>query len=137
MTIKFELNLQKVNSGELGKEDFLESIVKEIEANMLIFQKNAVKLVEGAAVGKCPKCGRELKPGKNNWYCPGYNQEPKCEFSLWKTVAGKKISDEVIKELLQKKKTGLIKGFKNKAGNTFDAYLILDSDNKVAFAFKL
>lgn len=136
MTIKFELNLQKVNSGELGKEDFLESIVKEIEANMLIFQKNAVKLVEGAAVGKCPKCGRELKPGKNNWYCPGYNQEPKCEFSLWKTVAGKKIPDEVIKELLQKKKTGLIKGFKNKAGNTFDAYLILDSDNKVAFAFK-
>ena len=45
-------------------------------------------------------------------------------------------NDEVIKELLQKKKTGLIKGFKNKAGNTFDAYLILDSDNKVAFAFK-
>lgn len=136
LTIRFEVNLQKVNRGELAKEDFLKAIVEEVKKNMLLFQQNSTKLVNNPAVGKCPKCGRQLKPGKNNWYCPGYNQDPKCEFSVWTTIAGKKISDTIVKELLEKKKTSLIKGFKSKAGNTFDAYLVLDSSYKIGFAFK-
>lgn len=135
LTIKFELNLQKVNSGELSQEAFLEDLIREINENKASFQKNSKKIVEEASVEKCPKCGRELKSGKSNWYCPGYNQEPKCEFSIWNTIAGKKLTDAAVKELLEKKRTGLIKGFKGKSGNSFKAYLVMDSEFKVAFAF--
>lgn len=135
LTIKFEMNLQKVNSGELSKEEFLEGLINEIKKNKEAFQNNSTKIVQAASVGKCPKCGRELRHGKANWYCPGYNQNPNCDFSVWTTIAGKTISDATIKELLEKKKTGLIKGFKGKSGKRFDAHLILDSEFKVGFLF--
>lgn len=136
LTIRFELNLQKVNKGELTKEDFLRGLIKELEKNMAAFQQNTTRIVQDRSVGKCPKCGRNLKEGKANWYCPGYNQDPSCEFSIWTTIAGKKISDDIVEELLQKRKTRLIKGFKGKNGNSFDAYLVLDSTFKVGFEFK-
>ena len=136
LTIRFELNLQKVNKGELTKEAFLETLIEEIKKNMAVFQQNTTRIVQETSVGKCPKCGRNLKQGKSNWYCPGYKQDPVCEFSIWTTIAGKRISDDIVEELLKKRKTGLIKGFKGKNGNSFDAYLVLDSTFKVGFEFK-
>ena len=38
-------------------------------------------------------------------------------------------------KLLEKGKTDLIKGFKSKAGNEFDAYLILKDDKTTGFEF--
>ena len=136
LTIRFELNLQKVNKGELTKEAFLETLIEEIKKNMAVFQQNTTRIVQETSVGKCPKCGRNLKEGKGNWYCPGYKQDPVCEFSIWTTIAGKRISDDIVEELLKKRKTGLIKGFKGKNGNSFNAYLVLDSTFKVGFEFK-
>lgn len=142
MTIKFEEKLQKVNSGELTKDDFIQSILDDIKENKQNFMKNipAEKLGGVASIGKCPSCGRKIKEGKKGWYCEGYNQEPKCTFTLWKEVAGKKLSEAEAKKLLTNKKTGKIKGFTSKSGKKFDAYLVLQRDSanqyKAAFEFK-
>lgn len=141
MTIKFEEKLQKVNSGEITREDFLRDITDEIEINKQNFLKNIPieKLGSTASIGICPACGRKMKDGKKGWYCEGYNMEPKCGFSLWKEIAGKKIPEATARKLLTDKRTGLIKGFTSKAGKKFDAYLVLqksDLDNyKVSFGF--
>ena len=49
-------------------------------------------------------------------------------------ICSKNISDSDVKELISNKKTGVIKGFKSKAGKLFNAKLILE-DNKIKFDF--
>jgi len=55
-------------------------------------------------------------------------------FPIWKTVSGKKLTEAHVKQLLEKGRTGLIKGFKSKKGKSFDAHLVL-CEGKVTFEF--
>lgn len=134
LTIQFEEKLRKVNFGEMSKEEFLQQIREEVKENIEKIQNmDGIKLTSFSSLGECPKCGRVIKEGKMNYFCPGYNQEPVCNFSIWKTVAGKTLTEAMIKDLLEKGKTALIKGFMSKEEKKFDAYLILDKENKIAF----
>jgi DNA topoisomerase-3 len=51
-------------------------------------------------------------------------------------IAKKKIAQGQVEKLVAGKKTDLIKGFKSKAGNSFDAYLVIDQRGMVSFEFK-
>jgi DNA topoisomerase-3 len=88
----------------------------------------------GQALGKCPLCGKDVIEGKKGYGCAGWKEG--CKFIIWKEIAGKKITVSQARELLQKGKTGVIKGFKSKAGKSFDAALILGEDGKVEFEFE-
>lgn len=141
MTIQFEEKLQKVHSREISKEEFIDDIISEIKINKENFMKHIPmeKLGGKPAIGLCPACGKKLKEGKKGWYCEGYNQEPKCEFSLWKEIAGKKITEAEAKKLIASRRTSLIKGFRSKNGKQFEAYLVLQKDDlgryRVIFEF--
>lgn len=76
----------------------------------------------------CPKCGKPLVKRKLSISCSG------CDFSLWRSIAGKNLTDRNIRDLIQKGETGIMHGFKSRSGNTFDAKLILN-DGKVVFKF--
>lgn len=136
MTVEFEEKLQKVNSGELSREDFIRELQDGIVANKKYFLEHlpAEKLSPQKPVGKCPACGGNMREGKKNWYCENYT---KCDFKLWKEISGKKISEAEAKKLLNEKKSGLISGFKSKeGGKSFSAYLVLGDDNKLSFEFE-
>ena len=60
-------------------------------------------------------------------------KETKCDFVIWKQIAGKVISETIIQELLKKGKTDVLQGFKSREGNPFSAKLVL-SNNKVVFS---
>lgn len=136
LTIEFENKLSKVNSGELSKDQFINDIVEQITANINKFKQDAPeKIVEAESIGICPKCGKPIRESKKSWYCMGYNEDPKCNFTIWKQIAGKTISASAAKELLEKGKSGLIKGFKSSQGNEFSAYLVLKDDKTVGFEF--
>ncbi|RXK32645.1 hypothetical protein BBD39_10355 [Arsenophonus endosymbiont of Bemisia tabaci Asia II 3] len=49
----------------------------------------------------------------------------KCGFTIWKTVCEKILTQKQVETLIKKGKTGIIKGFKSKAGKNFDAALLL------------
>jgi len=83
------------------------------------------------AVGKCPKCGKEVVNQKTFYGCTGYKEG--CKFSLPGEFLNKKISEANIKKLLEGKKTGFIKGPKGK--KEFDAHLKLNSVGKIEFEF--
>ncbi|MBP5248285.1 MAG: topoisomerase C-terminal repeat-containing protein [Fibrobacter sp.] len=80
---------------------------------------------------KCPICKHVLEENKNAIFCPAEN----CKFTLFKTVAGKKLRAGDIKALLLNGKTELIQGFKSKKGSTFDAVLTLGEDGRTNFEF--
>lgn len=141
MTICFEEKLQKVRAGEITRQQFIDDIVTEIEDNKQKFLINIPKEKLGGApsVGACPECGRKMRENQKSWYCEGYNQEPQCGFTIWKQIAGKKITPSSAKKLITNKRSDLIKGFTAKSGKSFDAYLVLQKDEagryKAVFEF--
>jgi len=84
------------------------------------------------AIGKCPLCGKDITESAKGYGCTGYKEG--CKFVIWKEIAGKKITAKQAQDLLQKGKTGTIKGFKSKTGKKFDAALVLQN-GKVGFEF--
>lgn len=75
-----------------------------------------------------------MREGKKNWYCENYTR---CDFKIWKEISGKKIPESEVKKLLEKRESGLIKGFKSKkTGKEFSAYLVLGDDNTLSFKFQ-
>ena len=77
----------------------------------------------------CPLCKKKLEENKNAIFCPA------CNFTLFKSVAGKKLRVADIKALLTGGKTELLTGFKSKKGTDFDAYLKLGEDGRTNFEF--
>ena len=87
---------------------------------------------EGALI--CPTCNKGyIRFNDKAAGCTEYKNG--CKFVVWRTISEKKLSDNQIKTLIEKGKTPVIKGFKSKAGKSFDASLIL-SEGKVHFVFE-
>lgn len=127
--------LQKGGTGVI--KGFTSKAGKKFDAALALDDNGKVGFVfaENAAsvIGKCPLCGKDVVEGKKGYGCSGYKEG--CKFVIWKEVAGKKITAGQAKELLQKGGTGVIKGFKSKAGKSFDAALALGESGKVEFVF--
>jgi DNA topoisomerase-3 len=82
----------------------------------------------------CPKCGLgQIIEGKKGRGCNRYREG--CDFVVWYEMAGKKLTEKQIATLIGKGRTGIIKGFKSRSGNPFEARLRLDDDWKVVFDF--
>lgn len=137
LTIEFEAELARVNTGEVSKEQFIENIISQIRKNIEQFKKNAPEKKMGAkeSIGVCPVCGKEIRESSKSWYCCGYADNPKCSFTIWKKIGGKIIPDSAARALLQKNRSELISGFKSSQGKTFSAYLVLKDDYTVGFEF--
>lgn len=143
LTAQFEEKLEKIGEGELSKDQMLDDLYREIDKNLKIFSNSAEHLdtssfsetsKTGTSSGlKCPKCGKAVLKGKYSWYCTGYKEG--CKFSIPLEVAHKALTENQVKQLLEKGKTGKLKGFKKKSGGDFSAALKLESDGKISFDF--
>ena len=51
-------------------------------------------------------------------------------------MAGKKITENTVRQIAEKGKSTLVKGFKNKAGKDFNAFLVLKDDWQIGFEFE-
>jgi len=80
----------------------------------------------------CPQCGRPIIEGQKAYGCSGWREG--CRVTVWKEIAGKKITKSMAVNLLTKGKTQILKGFVGKSGKPFEARLIRHHD-KVSFEF--
>lgn len=82
----------------------------------------------------CPKCGSDIlkKGGKYPQYACS-----KCDFMLWKTIAGKELSDDEAKRLIEEGEHPEMQGFiSSRTNKKFSAGLRMSSDkSKVTFIF--
>lgn len=85
---------------------------------------------------KCPVCGDAIVKTMFGFGCAKYSRDnpDSCRFSIGQ-IAGVKLKEVQVKELLTKGKTGVISGFVAKTGMKFDAALKLTEDGKAAFDF--
>lgn len=133
MTAELETKLSEVEHGKRSFDDFMSEVNKQVDEILESIRKAPKRTIAGGkdTVGKCPKCGSSVSAFKMGYSCDNKD----CNFVIWDTVASKKITIKAVKQLLENKRTDKIKGFKSKTGKSFDAYLILDENNKVAFDF--
>lgn len=135
MTGKWETALNRIADGQGKAEAFKGAIIqytRQITKELLSVQGDRLRSDAAAPVAttRCPVCGGEVKLFPKLAKC----SNEACGLKVWREIAGKKLSDKDLTTLLTKGKTGLLKGFKSKAGKKFDAALEL-KDGKVGFVF--
>ena len=82
----------------------------------------------------CPLCGGKLKTTPFGYGCSNYKADKTgCTFAIGK-IAGKKLSDAQVEELISTGKLEEVKGFRSKAGKPFSAGLSMQ-DGKISFVF--
>ena len=84
----------------------------------------------------CPLCGGEIVQTPFGFGCANYSKDnpESCKFAIG-TIAGVKLKEAQVKELLLRGKTEVIKGFIAKTGMMFDAPLKLTPEGQVTFDF--
>ncbi len=140
LTAKWEMALEEIKEGKRDDREFEQATRKYtvgITNDILKAGGRIDKLRDVLQVTMrkekvfCPKCGKELGLFEKSAWC----RNPDCGFTVWRTIAGKKLSDDTLKKLIRERQTGLISGFKSKSGKTFDAYLKMDDEGQVSFEF--
>lgn len=151
MTASWEKGLDGITNGIVELEDYRSKLEDFVRKGTLNIANNdlgeAIKEVIGPLISqnakmkrplgiKCPLCDGEVTTTPFGFGCSNYQREDNpCKFSVGK-ILGKQIKEDDVKDLLLNRKTKLIKGFKSKAGKKFDAHLILNEDNNIAFEFE-
>ena len=131
MTGMWETALAKIEAGGMDAATFRKGI--EVYATQITAELLSVQLsIANGETCSCPKC----KNGRILFYpkvakCSNVD----CTLTLFRNKCDKQLTDRQIVELVTKRKTGLIKGFKGKNGKAFDASLVLDEQFNVAFSF--
>ena len=131
MTGMWETALAKIEAGGMDADTFRKGI--EVYAAQITAELLSVQLsFASGETCPCPKCGN----GRILFYpkvakCSNVD----CTLTIFRSKCDKQLTDKQIVELVTKRKTGLIKGFKGKNGKAFDASLVLDEQFNVAFSF--
>ena len=131
MTGMWETALSKIEAGNMDADTFRKGI--EVYAAQITAELLSVQLsLAGGETCPCPKCGS----GHILFYpkvakCSNVD----CTLTIFRNKCDKQLTDKQVVELVTKRKTGLIKGFKGKNGKAFDASLVLDEQFNVAFSF--
>jgi DNA topoisomerase III len=117
--------------------DFTRATVEKIAA--LDKEKLRPERVE---LGPCPRCGAKtgeiIKENSKAYGCTSWKsrEETGCGFVIWKRVAGRTLTPEIARQLLEEGRTKeVISGFRSRAGKPFRARLVLNEEGKVEFDF--
>lgn len=101
MTADWETMLQSIEKGSSRASDFISGIEDYIRTLVSTYGSVSDSAVfrkpERVAVGKCPKCGADVKTGKYGVYCTG-----KCGMQLAK-VFGKELTESQLQKLISGK----------------------------------
>lgn len=137
LTSDWEAALQSIEKGSTTAEEFMQSISSFVSGLCkeygTVAENAAFTDSRNSVIGTCPKCGKNVLDTAKAYSCCGGRDG--CGFVIWKSIASKKITAKMAAELLEKKHTAEIKGFKSKAGNEFSAKLAFDENYRVVFEF--
>lgn len=139
LTSDIENKLSMIEEGKMTRTEVLNLIYSSVRKNVeIIKQSENIIRKEDVQDQKekliCPLC-KEGYIFKNSKAYSCSNWKNGCKFTVWREIAGKDITENMVKMLITKGKTNLIKGFKSKKNTSFDAYLVF-KNNKIDFQFK-
>ncbi len=132
LTGDWEFKLQQMSRGRFRRADFMKEIAdmtRNIVGKTKQHESDTVPGDFGTLKTPCPKCGGEIKENYKKFQCQ------KCDFALWKIVAGRQMEIEEVEELISKRKVGPLQGFRSKLGRPFAAVIKMTPEFKPEFDF--
>jgi DNA topoisomerase III len=144
LTGDWEKKLSDIEHGGGKRDAFMreiEDFTGEIVGQIAELDKEKLR-PERVELGLCPRCGAEtgeiIRENSRAYGCTSWKsrEEPGCGFVIWKRVAGRTITPELARQLLEDRKTKeVVSGFRSRAGKPFRARLVLNDEDKVEFDF--
>jgi DNA topoisomerase III len=144
LTGDWEKRLSDIEHGSGDRKDFIKGIVDlttQTVEQIAALDKEKLR-PERVELGPCPRCGAEtgeiIKENSRAYGCTSWKsrEEPGCGYVIWKRVAGRTITPEVARQLIENGRTNdVLSGFRSKAGKPFRARLVLNGEGKVEFDF--
>jgi DNA topoisomerase-3 len=144
LTGDWEKQLRDIEHGSGDRSSFMDGIADFATATVKqIAELDREKLrPERAELGLCPRCGAEtgeiIRENAKAYGCTSWKsrEEAGCGFVIWKRVAGRTLTPEIARQLLEEGRTReVLSGFRSRAGKPFRARLVMDKDGKVEFEF--
>ena len=139
LTASWEQRLADMQDGKLQLNSFetdIAGFVRQLLPDVTSSTAGIPEHDDGTGFGRCPQCNLGIVrktpkgAGCNRW-------KAGCTFSVWAEMFGKALTEGQLKELIEKKRTKVIKGFKKKSGDgTYDARLVLNEEFKVRLEFE-
>lgn len=131
MTGSWEKTLADIEHRKVAPETFMKAIeVYTRQATQEVLSLRFPELSEKTLI--CPKCGTgKVMIRQKLAKC----DNEKCGLLVFRKFLNKELTDQHLEQLFSTGSTKLIKGFKGKKGNTFDAKLVFDSNYNLTFSF--
>ncbi len=105
---------------------------KKFSAQLVLDENHTIRF--NNKIGRCPKCKKgSVFINKKAFNCTNFNTEIKCDFTIWKNIAGRRMIISEIQDILEKGETKVLSGFKKISGENFKAKLTLNNDYKTKF----
>jgi DNA topoisomerase-3 len=133
LTGEWEFRLREIEHRKLTRDAFMRDIrdlTKEIVGKAKHFHPDE-HMPDTEPFGQCPKCGSPIVERFKSFTCT--NED--CDFTIWKTIAGRLLSRDEFETLVRDKQTGPLGGFRSRKGKRFHAALKLSDDFKAEFDF--
>ena len=132
LTGEWEFKLNQMARGKLKRPDFMREIAnatRDIVAKAKSYDSDTVPGDFGTLKTPCPKCGGEIHENYKKFQCQ------KCDFSLWKIVAGRQLEIPEVEQLIEKGQVGPLQGFRSAKGFLFAAMIKMGPEFKPEFDF--
>ena len=132
LTGNWEFQLRQIEQGHLKRTAFMEKI-----AAMTSHIVEQAKTHRGETIAgdfsllksPCPKCGGIVHETYKKFQCQ------KCDFALWKILAGRQFEVDEMETLITQREVGPLQGFRSKMGQSFNAIIKLTETLEMKFDF--
>ncbi|MBL8532905.1 MAG: DNA topoisomerase III [Betaproteobacteria bacterium] len=130
LTGTWEYKLKQMEQGQLKRADFMHHIV-ETTQDLVDRVKQGTLSDEPISTlsTACPRCGGTIVENYKKFACT------KCDFALWKVIAGRRMEAQEIETLIRERSIGPVQGFRSKLGRPFAAMLRMKDDLTTEFDF--
>ena len=132
VTGNWEYQLAQMEHGKLKRDQFMKKIAamtRHIVESAKEHESDTVPGDFSTLQTPCPKCGDVVKENYKKYQCQ------KCDFALWKILAGRQLEPAEVEALITERTIGPLQGFRSRMGKPFIAVLKLSADFKTEFDF--
>jgi len=140
LTGNWEKELSDIEHGKGDRTKFMreiEGFTRETVEQIAALDKEKLR-PERVELGPCPRCGETIRENSRAYGCTSWKsrEEPGCGFVIWKRVAGRTLTPEIARQLLEEGRTReVLSGFRSRNGKPFRARLVLNDEGKIEFEF--
>jgi len=132
LTGDWEYKLAQMEHGKLKRDQFMKQITDMTRHMVARAKEHESDTVPGdfsTLTTPCPQCGGVIKENYKKFQCQ------KCDFAMWKIMAGRQLEPAEVETLLAEQKVGPLQGFRSRMGKPFVAVVKMTPEFKIEFDF--